>query len=58
LTITDSHLPKSKVKPIEAAGGAIRVVEVGKPDRDGDGNDPQPVVSSNRTLDLHKTCER
>jgi DeoR/GlpR family transcriptional regulator of sugar metabolism len=58
LTITDSHLLKSKVKAIEAAGGTIRVVEVGKADRGGDGNDPQPVVSSNRTLDLHRTRER
>src|ERR1700756_2405532 len=54
LTITDSHLPKSKIKAIEAAGGTIRVVDVGKADRGGDGNDPQPVVSSNRTLNLHR----
>lgn len=58
LTITDSHLPKSKVKAIEAARGTIRVVEVGKADRDGDGNNPQPEGSSNRTLDLHRTRER
>jgi DeoR/GlpR family transcriptional regulator of sugar metabolism len=58
LTITDSHLPKSKIKAIEAAGGTIRVVDVGKADRGGDGNDPQPVVSSNRTLNLHRTRER
>jgi DeoR/GlpR family transcriptional regulator of sugar metabolism len=60
LTITDSHLSKSMVKALEAAGAKLRVVHVAETDFNsarkgvmvGDG--VQEIVSQGRALTLHR----
>ncbi len=64
LTITDSRLPKAKIKALEAAGAALRIVDVERtgPKRNEkdaslpNGEDPQ--VSPSRTLNLHRNRKR
>lgn len=64
LTITDSHLAKSKAKALEAAGATLRIVDVARTDfnRDGKGtaafDGEQRSVSPSRTLDLHRNRRR
>ena len=60
LTITDSHLSKSRVKALEAAGANLRVVHVGEMDSDSDrkgrmgGDGAQQIVPQERALTLHR----
>ncbi len=60
LTITDSHLSKSMVKTLEAAGANLRVVHVGEIDFNPDrknrtvGDGAQQIVSQDRALTLHR----
>jgi DeoR/GlpR family transcriptional regulator of sugar metabolism len=64
LTITDSHLPKAKVKALEAAGGTFRIVDVGRTELKRDekdasfANGEEPAVSPSRTLNLHRNRKR
>jgi DeoR/GlpR family transcriptional regulator of sugar metabolism len=64
LTITDSHLPKAKVKALEAAGASLRIVDVGRTElkRDEKGasfaNGEESAVSPSRTLNLHRNRKR
>jgi DeoR family transcriptional regulator of aga operon/DeoR family fructose operon transcriptional repressor len=64
LTITDSHLPKAKVKALEAAGATIRIVDVGRTELKRDEKDPslangeESAVSPSRTLNLHRNRKR
>jgi DeoR/GlpR family transcriptional regulator of sugar metabolism len=60
LTITDSHLPKAKVKALEAAGASLRIVDVGRTELKRDEKDASltngedSAVSPSRTLNLHR----
>jgi DeoR/GlpR family transcriptional regulator of sugar metabolism len=60
LTITDSYLPKAKVKALEAAGATLRVVDVGRTELKRDekdasfANGEESAVSPSRTLNLHR----
>ena len=64
LTITDSHLPKAKVKALEAAGASLRIVDVGRTElkrdeKDGSlTNGKDSAVSPSRTLNLHRNPKR
>jgi DeoR/GlpR family transcriptional regulator of sugar metabolism len=64
LTITDSHLSKSKAKALEAAGAILRIVDVARTDfnRDGKGtatvDGEQHSVFPSRNLDLHRNRRR
>ena len=64
LTITDSHLPKAKVKALEAAGATFRIVDVGRTELKRDekdasfANGEQSAVSPSRTLNLHRNRKR
>jgi DeoR/GlpR family transcriptional regulator of sugar metabolism len=64
LTITDSHLPKAKVKALEAGGASLRIVDVGRtePKRDEKdaslANGEDSAVSPSRTLNLHRKPKR
>jgi DeoR/GlpR family transcriptional regulator of sugar metabolism len=64
LTITDSHLPKAKVRALEAAGASLRIVDVGRTElkRDEKGasfaNGEESAVSPSRTLNLHRNRKR
>ena len=64
LTITDSHLPKAKVKALEAAGATLRIVDVGRTELKRDekdasfANGEQSAVSPSRTLNLHRNRKR
>lgn len=60
LTITDSRLPKAKIKALEAAGATLRIVDAGKTElkRNEKGaalaNGEGSQVSPSRTLNLHR----
>jgi DeoR family transcriptional regulator of aga operon/DeoR family fructose operon transcriptional repressor len=60
LTITDSRLPKAKIKALEAAGANLRIVDAGKAElkRNEKGaalaNGEGPQVPPSRTLNLHR----
>jgi DeoR/GlpR family transcriptional regulator of sugar metabolism len=60
LTITDSRLPKAKIKALEAAGATLRIVDAGKTElkRNQKGatlaNGEDAQVSPSRTLNLHR----
>jgi len=60
LTITDSRLPKAKIKALEAAGANLRIVDAGKTElkRNEKGaalaNGEDPQVPPSRTLNLHR----
>jgi DeoR/GlpR family transcriptional regulator of sugar metabolism len=60
LTITDSRLPKAKIKALEAAGANLRIVDAGKAElkRKEKGaalaNGEGPQVPPSRTLNLHR----
>ena len=60
LTITDSRLPKAKIKALEAAGAALRIVDVERTglkrnEKDTSlANGEDPHVSPSRTLNLHR----
>jgi DeoR/GlpR family transcriptional regulator of sugar metabolism len=64
LTITDSHLPKAKVKALEAAGASLRIVDVGRTEQKRDekdaslANGEDSAVSPSRTLKLHRHPKR
>ena len=64
LTITDSHLPKAKVKALEAAGATFRIVDVGRTELKRDekdvllANGEESAVSPSRTLNLHRNRKR
>ena len=64
LTITDSYLPKAKVKALEAAGATLRIVDVGRTELKRDekdasfANGEQSAVSPSRTLNLHRNRKR
>lgn len=64
LTITDSHLPKAKVKALEAAGASLRIVDVGRTELKRDeqdaslANGEDSAVSPSRTLNLHRKPKR
>jgi DeoR/GlpR family transcriptional regulator of sugar metabolism len=64
LTITDSHLPKAKVKALEAAGASLRIVDVGRTELKRDekdaslANGEDSAVSPSRTLNLHRNRKR
>jgi DeoR/GlpR family transcriptional regulator of sugar metabolism len=64
LTITDSHLPKAKVKALEAAGASLRIVDVGRTELKRDEKDASltngedSAVSPSRTLNLHRNPKR
>jgi DeoR/GlpR family transcriptional regulator of sugar metabolism len=64
LTITDSHLPKAKVKALEAAGASLRIVDVGRTELKRDekdaslANGEDSAVSRSRTLNLHRNPKR
>jgi DeoR/GlpR family transcriptional regulator of sugar metabolism len=64
LTITDSHLPKAKVKALEAAGATLRIVDVGKTELKRDekdaslANGEESPVPPSRTLNLHRNRKR
>ena len=64
LTITDSHLPKAKVKALEAAGASLRIVDVGRTELKRDeedaslANGEDSAVSPSRTLNLHRHPKR
>ena len=64
LTITDSHLPKAKVKALEAAGASLRIVDVGRTELKRDekdaslANGEDSAVSPSRTLNLHRNPKR
>jgi DeoR/GlpR family transcriptional regulator of sugar metabolism len=64
LTITDSHLPKAKVKALEAAGAMFRIVDVGRTELKRDekdvslANGEESAVSPSRTLNLHRNRKR
>jgi DeoR/GlpR family transcriptional regulator of sugar metabolism len=64
LTITDSHLPKAKVKALEAAGATFRIVDVGRTELKRDerdaslANGEKSPVSPSRTLNLHRNRKR
>ena len=64
LTITDSYLPKAKVKALEAAGATLRIVDVGRTELKRDekdasfANGEQSAVSPSRTLNLHRYRKR
>ena len=64
LTITDSRLPKAKIKALEAAGANLRIVDAGKTElkRNEKGaalaNGEAPQVSPSRTLNLHRNRKR
>jgi DeoR/GlpR family transcriptional regulator of sugar metabolism len=64
LTITDSHLPKAKVKALEAAGASLRIVDVGRTELKRDekdaslANGQESAVSPSRTLNLHRNRKR
>jgi DeoR/GlpR family transcriptional regulator of sugar metabolism len=64
LTITDSHLPKAKVKALEAAGATFRIVDVGRTELKRDEKDAsfvngeESAVSPSRTLNLHRNRKR
>ena len=60
LTITDSRLPKAKIKALEAAGANLRIVDAGKTElkRNEKGralaNGEAPQIPPSRTLNLHR----
>lgn len=60
LTITDSRLPKAKIKALEAAGATLRIVDAGKTELKGNqkgatlANGEAPQVSPSRTLNLRR----
>jgi len=64
LTITDSHLPKAKIKALEAAGASLRIVDVGRTELKRDEKDASlaigedSAVSPSRTLNLHRNPKR
>jgi DeoR/GlpR family transcriptional regulator of sugar metabolism len=64
LTITDSHLPKAKVKALEAAGATLRIADVGRTELKRDekdaslANGEESPVSPSRTLNLHRNRKR
>ncbi len=64
LTITDSRLPKAKIKALEAAGATLRIVDAGKPELKRDekdasfANGEDSAVSPSRTLNLHRNPKR
>jgi DeoR/GlpR family transcriptional regulator of sugar metabolism len=64
LTITDSHLPKAKVKALEASGATFRIVDVGRTELKRDekdvslANGEESAVSPSRTLNLHRNRKR
>lgn len=64
LTITDSYLPKAKVKALEAAGATLRIVDVGRTELKRDekdasfANGEESAVSPSRTLNLHRNRKR
>src|ERR1700739_1705214 len=64
LTITDSHLPKAKVKALEASGATFRIVDVGRTELKRDEKDvslpngEESAVSPSRTLNLHRNRKR
>jgi len=64
LTITDSYLPKAKVKALEAAGATFRIVDVGRTELKRDEKDvslvngEESAVSPSRTLNLHRNRKR
>src|SRR5246127_2432711 len=64
LTITDSHLPKAKVKALEAGGASLRIVDVGRTELKRDekdaslANGQESAVSPSRTLNLHRNRKR
>ena len=64
LTITDSYLPKAKVKALEAAGATLRIVDVGRTELKRDekdaslANGEESAVSPSRTLNLYRNRKR